>query len=126
MGTCEEIFKMKYLVLACVSLALAASSLPQTRTENDLTCDICVDVMTDIDDFITSDTTEQQLVDFIKQLCAGLGAIIPNLEATCNFIIQSQIPALIDAFVHDNLDPIQVCTDVFGACEASNSTTVRL
>ena len=54
-----------------------------------------------------------------------MGAIIPNLEATCNFIIQSQIPALIDAFVHDNLDPIQVCTDVFGACEPSNST-VRL
>ena len=42
--------------------------LPRTRTENDLTCDICVDVMTDIDDFITSDTTEQQLVDFIKQV----------------------------------------------------------
>ena len=58
----------QYLVLACVSLALAASALPQTRTENDLTCDICVDVMTDIDDFITSDTTEQQLVDFIKQV----------------------------------------------------------
>ena len=58
----------QYLVLACVSLALAASSLPRTRTENDLTCDICVDVMTDIDDFITSDTTEQQLVDFIKQV----------------------------------------------------------
>ena len=50
------------------------------------------------------------------QLCAGLGQIIPNFEATCNFIIQSQIPALIDAFVHDNLDPTQVCTDVFGAC----------
>ena len=58
----------QYLVLACVSLALAASSLPRTVTENDLTCDICVDVMTDIDDFITSDTTEQQLVDFIKQV----------------------------------------------------------
>ena len=58
----------QYLVLACVTLALAASSLPRTRTENDLTCDICVDVMTDIDDFITSDTTEQQLVDFIKQV----------------------------------------------------------
>ena len=87
--------------------------------------------MTDIDQFITSDTTEQEIVDFIKQvgtdvlttiykkslqLCAGLGQIIPNFEATCNFIIQSQIPALIDAFVHDNLDPTQVCTSVFGAC----------
>merc|ERR1711936_336267 len=96
------------------SLILAASALVQPR--NELTCSICMDIMQDLDDFITSDTTEQQIVDAIEEICKALGALIPNFEATCNFIIQSQLPAIIDAFVHDNMDPTQVCTEVFGAC----------
>ena len=85
-----------------------------------------MDIMQDLDDFITSDTTEQEIVDFIKQvnqrpenllllfiyfpaqICHTLGQVIPNFEATCNFIVTSQLPAIIDAFVHDNMDPTQV------------------
>jgi len=36
---------------------------------NDLTCTICVDIVTDIDEFITDDTTEQQILDFFNQIC---------------------------------------------------------
>merc|ERR1719204_1776657 len=97
---------MKVLILLA-SLVLAANGL--VRPKNDLTCNICMDIM-------TSDTTEQEIVDFIKQICHSLGQLIPNFEDTCNFIVQSQLPAIIDAFVHDNLDPSQVCTQVFGAC----------
>merc|ERR1712211_133700 len=103
MGTSQKVSRMKLLlVLACVILAVSA--IPQTK--NELTCSICMDIMTDLDEFITSDTTEQEIVDFVKQICAALGQII----------VGSQIPALIDAFVHDNLDPTQVCTQIFGAC----------
>merc|ERR1712113_520089 len=113
MGTSLKVSRMKLLlVLACVILAVSAT--PQTK--NELTCSICMDVMTDLDEFITSDTTEQEIVDFVKQLCHALGAIIPDFEATCNFIIESQLPAIIDAFVHDNMDPTQVCTEIFQAC----------
>jgi len=104
---------MKSLV-ALMCIVLVASAMPEPR--NELTCDICVDVMTDLDEFITSDTTEEEIVNFVKQLCHGLGQIIPDFEATCNFIIESQLPAIIDAFVHDNMDPNQVCTDIFQAC----------
>ena len=34
----------------------------------DMTCSICVDVVTDIDNFITSETTEQQIVEFVEQV----------------------------------------------------------
>merc|ERR1712018_33958 len=113
MGTSQKVSRMKLLlVLACVILAVSA--IPQTK--NELTCYIRMDIMTDLDEFITSDTTEQEIVDFVKQICAALGQIIDGFEATCNFIVGSQIPALIDAFVHDNLDPTQVCTQIFGAC----------
>merc|ERR1712115_505921 len=89
------------VLLVLASFVLAASALVQPR--NDLTCSICMDIMQDLDDFIT-------------EICHTLGQLIPNFEATCNFIIQSQLPAIIDAFVHDNMDPTQVCTTVFGAC----------
>merc|ERR1712141_183326 len=117
MGTLSEVtvtLVIMKVLLVLASLILAASALVQPR--NELTCSICMDIMQDLDDFITSDTTEQQIVDAIKEICHALGQLIPNFEDTCNFIIQSQLPAIIDAFVHDNMDPTQVCTTVFGAC----------
>merc|ERR1712241_977090 len=117
MGTLSEVTVtvviMKVLIVLA-SLVLAASALVQPR--NELTCSICMDIMQDLDDFITSDTTEQEIVDAIKEICKALGQLIPNFEATCNFIVTSQLPAIIDAFVHDNMGPTQVCTSVFGAC----------
>merc|ERR1712045_563446 len=95
-------------------LVLCVSAIPQTR--NELTCNICMDIMTDLDNFITSETTEQQIVDQIKEICKALGQIIDGFEATCNFLVSSQLPGIIDAFVHDNMDPTQVCTELFGAC----------
>ena len=51
---------MKMLLLACmVGLAYSAP-------KNDLTCTICVDIITDLDAWITSDTTESEIVDFLK------------------------------------------------------------
>ena len=61
-------FQLKYfqVLLVLASLVLAASALVQPR--NELTCSICMDIMQDLDDFITSDTTEQEIVDFIKEV----------------------------------------------------------
>merc|ERR1712236_86247 len=98
-----------FVLLSC----LVVSSL--SAPKNDLTCTICVDVVTDLDNWITSDTTEQQIVDFVKEICAALGAILPDLEATCNALIESQLPAIIDGLVNDNLNPQEVC-DSIGAC----------
>merc|ERR1739848_261043 len=94
MGTSFRARKMKVLVaLAC--LVLCVSAIPQTR--NELTCNICMDIMTDLDNFITSETTEQQIVDQIKEICKALGQIIDGFEATCNFLVSSQLPGIIDA-----------------------------
>ena len=51
-----------FLMFSC----LMASTLSSPK--NDLTCNICVDVVTDIDNFITSDTTEQQIVEFVEEV----------------------------------------------------------
>ena len=54
--------------LALAVLCLAASARAAPEQPRDLVCDICVDIIQDIDDFLTSDTTEQEIVDFIKQV----------------------------------------------------------
>ena len=59
----------------------------------------------------------KQNLTFLKfQICAALGAIISGFEATCNLLVGSQLPGIIEGFVNDNLDPTQVCTEIMGAC----------
>merc|ERR1712027_21728 len=102
---------MKIITLLLTSLIMGCLCAPK----NDLTCSICVDVVTDLDNFITSDTTEQQIIDFVEQICSALGAILPDLVATCNALVESQLPAIIDGLVNDNLNPQEVCNSI-GAC----------
>merc|ERR1719229_439984 len=104
---------MKSLLLVLSCLVVSCLSLP--RDSNDLTCSICVDVVTDIDQFITEDTTIQQIMDFAKQLCAALGLIHADMETECNRIMDEQLPAIIDNLVNEQLDPQAVC-DAIGAC----------
>merc|ERR1712098_441912 len=51
---------------------LAASALAMPQEKSILTCSLCIDIITDIDEFLTSDPTEQQVVDFAKQICEAL------------------------------------------------------
>merc|ERR1711971_1288302 len=81
----------------------------------DLLCDICIDVITDLDQWLTSDSTEDQIVEWIEQVCDLLSALVP--EAICKSLIESQIPAIIDGLVNDNLNPRELCSSI-GACSA--------
>merc|ERR1711962_629121 len=97
--------------------ALFASSFAIVhKSRNDLTCSICLDIITDLDNFITSDTTEDQIVAFAKEICHTLGSLLgASLEAQCNALMEAQLPAIIDGLVNDNLNPQQVCTNI-AAC----------
>merc|ERR1711990_325581 len=96
--------------------ALVASSMAVPKSRNELTCSICIDIITDLDNFITSDTTEDQIVQFAKELCHALGSLLgASLEEQCNALMESQLPAIIDGLVNDNLNPQQVCTNI-AAC----------
>jgi len=84
---------------------------------NQLTCNICVDVITDIDNFITDTTTEDQIIAFFKEICHTLGSVMgsPTLESECNAMFESNLPQIIDDLVNQNLDPMTVCTNI-GLC----------
>merc|ERR1711953_534067 len=111
--------KMLKLLVALLFLAGASQSRGQ---EKSLLCDVCVDVVTDIDEFLTSDTTIDEILKFVEEICHALGAIDPTLEALCVSLVEAQLPDIINGLVNDNLNPAEVCSAI-GACEAPASTT---
>merc|ERR1711874_20031 len=113
MGTPSLAFAMKIALFLLTCILASVSSKP--KDGNALTCAICIDLVTDIDEFLTSDTTEDQIVQFVEQLCKALGTILPDFEATCNALVESQLPAIIDGLVNDNLNPQEICTNI-AAC----------
>merc|ERR1712226_1158392 len=88
--------------------------LPQ---EGDLVCDICIELITELDNFLTSDPTEEQITDWIKSICHVLAEALnrPDLETTCNLILAAEVPNWIDQIVEQNLDPETICKSL-GVC----------
>merc|ERR1711911_102716 len=106
--------KMKAALFLLSALVASSQAVPKSR--NELTCSICIDIITDLDNFITSDTTEDQIVQFFKELCHTLGSLLgASIEEQCNALMETQLPAIIDGLVNDNLNPQQVC-DSIGMC----------
>merc|ERR1712203_1195185 len=100
--------KMKAALFLLSALVASSQAVPKSR--NELTCSICIDIITDLDNFITSDTTEDQIVQFFNELCHTLGSLLgASIEQQCNALMESQLPAIIDGLVNDNLNPQQVC-----------------
>merc|ERR1719427_2351713 len=84
---------------------------------DDLLCNVCLDVVTDLDEWLTSDATEGEIIHFMESLCTALGAILQDLEDICIDLMESELPAIIEGLVEDNLDPATVCYNIY-ACDA--------
>merc|ERR1712110_685275 len=104
MGTCQATraakeIRMKFALLIS---AFVASTFAAPKTSNELSCTICVDVITDI-------------VQFFKEICHSLGTVMGSetLEAECNAMFENNLPQIIDDLVNKNLDPLTVCTNIF-------------
>merc|ERR1712024_246062 len=95
-ATWERTSKMKAALFLLSALVASSQAVPKSR--NELTCSICIDIITDLDNFITSDTTEDQIVQFFKELCHTLGSLLgASIEQQCNTLMETQLPAIIGA-----------------------------
>jgi len=83
--------------------------------KNALTCDVCKALMTGIDNWITSDKTEQEIIDFFNQICEFADTLIPGLGPTCTDFLNNNMHGIIESIVHEDLDPEEVCTNL-GLC----------
>merc|ERR1712055_776312 len=109
MGNLFDNMKLQLLPTLLVLSCLTLSSL---STTDNITCTLCVSTVTAIDNWITSDKTEQEIVNFVDQLCDILGLLLPNFGPACRNLIDTQLPAIIDGLVNDNMDPTEVCTSI--------------
>merc|ERR1711990_544183 len=107
MGTQVKSPKQIRMKFALLLSALVASTFSAPKASNQLTCNICVDIITDM-------TTEDQIVAFFKEICHTLGSVMgsPTLEAECNAMFETNLPTIIDDLVNKNLDPMTVCTNI--------------
>jgi len=110
---------MKVAVITVLMLVLeVCQGSLVTSKQDDLLCKVCIDIVEDIDSWLTSDTTEQQIVDWMYALCESLGDLIsPDLVQVCEVVLGSQLPNIIDNLVNNNLNPTEVCQKI-GACPA--------
>jgi len=106
---------MKLFILTVFSIFSLSLGGLQRTPRNELTCDICVDIVTDIDEFITSETTEQEILDFFNQICQALDQLIPGFGETCSGFLYNNGPGIIESIVHENLNPQEICTNL-GLC----------
>merc|ERR1712126_512837 len=104
-----SLFTMKAVIIFVALLATALAANTKLDTKG-LACDIRMDVIGDLDNFLTDDTTQEEILSFVKELCL-LGQILgENFENQCNAMFDENLPAIIDAIVNDNMNPTEVCT----------------
>ena len=109
-------------VLLLAGLALAsASALPksaktsplssyrQTMKAKGIGCDICTLVVTEIDKLIVADQTLDQLIELVEELCSGIDGLFPGAGATCNALVETYLPQIVEGLVNNQLSPASVC-----------------
>jgi len=102
-----------------LSLASRAPARVGGDLSDDILCTVCITIVTDIDSWLTSDTTEDQIVEWMYGLCEKLGDLLsPDLVQVCEVVLGAELPNIIDNIVNNNLNPREVCQAI-GSCPPS-------
>ena len=55
-----------YTVALSILIIASAAQAGKVEQPKDLLCDICVDIVTDLDEWITSDSTMDDIINFVE------------------------------------------------------------
>merc|ERR1711881_196262 len=110
--------KMKTIALLLFATTLATAlpakhSLPMTYQQalkaKSIQCDICTFVVTEIDKIIVNDQVTDALIQEVEKLCTSLDNIFPGAGASCNAIVETYLPQIVEGLVNNQLSPSAVC-----------------
>merc|ERR1711955_138999 len=103
-------------ILPFLLSTVCAQEPPQSQSQ-DLVCDVCIEAVTQFDEWLTEESTEIEIVHRAEQICAAITSIIS--EDKCKSIIMALLPSIIDGLVNDYLKPKDVCVTLT-ACSSGN------
>merc|ERR1711973_513556 len=109
-----------------LTLFLVAVPSPGQSPQPDPLCKLCQNIVTDIETWLTSENTMDQIIGFVDQICKVLAAVDPTLGSACTDL-EAQLPDIIQYILTENLSPQEVCV-CLRSCEGdciinpSNST----
>merc|ERR1712212_271290 len=95
---------MLNILLALLLVTVPSQAQPPLRGP---LCHLCQNIVTDIETWLTSDNTMDQIINFVHEICQVLEAVDPNLGSACTEL-EGQLPDIIQ-FVNENLSPEEVC-----------------
>ena len=96
-----------FFVAMLAAVAMAQPSAP--KAPKGVTCDICKFIVNEIDKYLMEGATIEQIIQAVEQICGPLDSLIPGATAACETLIETQLPAIIDQLVHNQLSPESVC-----------------
>ena len=73
---------MMMKLAAALLLLSSLVSCGQAEQPKDLLCDICVDIVTDLDEWITSDSTMDDIINFVEGVILQTHFLTPLLIKT--------------------------------------------
>merc|ERR1712110_1239740 len=99
--------KMKAVAILLLAGLAMASAMPkaaktapvhklsyeQVMKAKSVGCDICTLVVTEIDKLLAADET---LDSFVEQLCGAIDGLFPGAGATCNALVETYLPQIIE------------------------------
>jgi len=103
----------------CTQLKLCTSNqIEQVKIEivevsQSTTCDLCETAINFIESYVENNATEQQIQRALDTVCG----FIPNLQATCDQIVQYGLTEIIN-FIKQDYTPEQICTKI-GLCTSA-------
>ena len=100
-----------------VVFSLWVFSPGQATGGSSATCDLCIAVVEGLENFITDDTTMDQIIAKVEEICSSLGP----LEGLCIQTIEGYLPDIIQNILDGQLSPMNIC-QLIKLCEAPATT----
>ena len=104
-------------MLAKLSLLLLLSSSYIPSSQAAAECDLCITVVTAVEEYVLAGDTMEDIITKIEAICATMGA----LEPLCENLIEQFLPGIIEDILTNQLAPWAICQGL-GLCTETSST----
>ena len=107
-------------LLLLASLALAGAEVARVEMEGEETCQLCVDLVGAVEEWVEAGDTIDQIVEKVEQICQDQGI----LTSICESLVESWLPIIIHDVIEQFLPPCAICYGL-RLCETSAEDCVQ-